>query len=65
MRQLLNQHIYHKHKYYHHRQGEVEHRDSIGNVDVITQGGVQWMTAARGIIHEGQHLIITFHNNIQ
>ena len=33
-------------------QGEVEHRDSLGNHDIITQGGVQWMTAGRGIIHE-------------
>jgi len=27
-------------------------RDSLGNRDVITQGGCQWMTAGRGIIHE-------------
>ena len=33
-------------------QGEVEHGDSVGNQDVIGPGDVQWMTAARGIIHE-------------
>lgn len=32
--------------------GEVEHRDSIGNHGVIRSGDVQWMTAGRGIMHE-------------
>lgn len=32
--------------------GEVEHGDSIGNRGVIASGDVQWMTAARGIVHE-------------
>ena len=36
-------------------QGEVEHGDSCGNRDVIGPGDVQWMTAARGIIHEEFH----------
>lgn len=36
-------------------QGEVEHADSVGNRDVIGPGDVQWMTAARGIIHEEYH----------
>ena len=36
-------------------QGEVEHGDSVGNHDVIGPGDVQWMTAARGIIHEEFH----------
>ena len=31
--------------------GSMEHRDSIGNSGVIKGGGVQWMEAARGIIH--------------
>lgn len=35
--------------------GEVEHGDSVGNRDVIGPGDVQWMTAARGIIHEEFH----------
>ncbi len=35
--------------------GEVEHRDSAGNGGVIEPGGVQWMTAGRGIIHEEFH----------
>ncbi len=36
-------------------QGEVEHNDSAGNNDVIGSGDVQWMTAARGIVHEEFH----------
>jgi len=36
-------------------QGEVEHRDSTLNHDVIGEGDVQWMTAARGIVHEEFH----------
>lgn len=31
--------------------GKMEHRDSVGNHGVIGPGGVQWMTAGRGIIH--------------
>jgi redox-sensitive bicupin YhaK (pirin superfamily) len=33
-------------------QGEVEHRDSVGNHGRIGPGDVQWMTAASGILHE-------------
>ncbi len=33
-------------------QGEVEHKDSAGHSGKIGPGDVQWMTAARGIIHE-------------
>lgn len=36
-------------------QGEVEHGDHLGNRDVIHPGDVQWMTAAKGIIHEEYH----------
>ncbi len=36
-------------------QGEVEHHDSEGNRGVIGAGDVQWMTAARGIVHEEFH----------
>lgn len=36
-------------------QGEVEHADSVGNRGVIGAGDVQWMTAARGIVHEEFH----------
>ena len=32
--------------------GEVEHRDSAGGGGIIGPGDVQWMTAARGIVHE-------------
>jgi redox-sensitive bicupin YhaK (pirin superfamily) len=32
--------------------GEVEHGDSLGNEGVISSGGVQWMTAGSGIIHQ-------------
>lgn len=36
-------------------QGEVEHKDNAGNSGKIGPGDVQWMTAARGIIHEEFH----------
>jgi len=36
-------------------QGEVEHGDHLGNKDVIGPGDVQWMTAARGIVHQEFH----------
>ncbi len=32
-------------------QGNMRHRDSTGNSGLITDGGIQWMTAGRGIIH--------------
>ena len=32
--------------------GSIEHRDVLGNHGVIHAGGVQWMTAGSGIIHE-------------
>ena len=31
--------------------GQMRHQDSAGNEGVIRPGGVQWMTAGRGIIH--------------
>ncbi|MFQ5555814.1 MAG: pirin family protein [Acidimicrobiia bacterium] len=31
--------------------GEIEHKDSVGNVGLITPGEVQWMTAGAGIVH--------------
>jgi len=31
--------------------GRMRHRDSAGNEGLLQQGGVQWMTAGRGIIH--------------
>jgi quercetin 2,3-dioxygenase len=33
-------------------EGNVRHRDSIGNAGVIGPGDVQWMTSGRGIMHE-------------
>jgi quercetin 2,3-dioxygenase len=36
-------------------QGEVAHRDSVGNAGLIGPGDVQWMTAASGILHEEFH----------
>ena len=33
-------------------EGEVEHRDSLGNMGVIKGGQVQWMTAGSGIVHQ-------------
>jgi len=32
-------------------EGEIVHRDSLGNVQRITAGAVNWMTAGRGIAH--------------
>lgn len=32
--------------------GSVEHRDSRGNHGIISEGDVQWMTAAKGVLHE-------------
>ena len=31
--------------------GRMRHKDSVGNEGVIEPGGVQWMTAAKGILH--------------
>jgi len=33
-------------------EGNVRHRDSLGNSGVIGPGDVQWMTSGRGIMHE-------------
>jgi redox-sensitive bicupin YhaK (pirin superfamily) len=32
-------------------EGRMRHKDSAGNEGVLTNGGVQWMTAGRGVIH--------------
>ena len=32
-------------------EGAILHRDSLGNVQLITPGDVNWMTAGRGIVH--------------
>lgn len=37
--------------------GEVEHRDSTGAGGKIGPGDVQWMTAAKGILHEEFHSV--------
>ncbi|PCJ48825.1 MAG: quercetin 2,3-dioxygenase [Gammaproteobacteria bacterium] len=31
--------------------GKMRHKDSVGNEGIIEAGGVQWMTAGKGIIH--------------
>lgn len=36
-------------------QGAVEHKDNAGHSGVIREGGVQWMTAASGILHKEFH----------
>lgn len=36
-------------------QGEVEHLDTAGNGGLIGPGDVQWMTAAKGLLHEEMH----------
>jgi redox-sensitive bicupin YhaK (pirin superfamily) len=33
-------------------EGVVEHADSIGNKGIISSGGIQWMSAGSGIIHQ-------------
>ncbi len=33
-------------------EGNVRHRDSMGNVGIIRPGDLQWMTSGRGILHE-------------
>lgn len=35
--------------------GKVEHADSTGSGGVIEEGDVQWMTAARGVLHKEFH----------
>lgn len=35
--------------------GEIDHRDSGGGGGTITTVGVQWMTAAQGVVHEEFH----------
>lgn len=35
--------------------GKIAHHDSTGNSGVIEEGGVQWMTAAKGILHKEYH----------
>ncbi len=32
-------------------EGRMRHEDHLGNVGLLENGGVQWMTAARGVIH--------------
>jgi redox-sensitive bicupin YhaK (pirin superfamily) len=32
-------------------EGEILHRDSLGNSEVIRPGDINWMTAGRGIVH--------------
>lgn len=32
-------------------QGEQKHRDSLGNIQTIKSGGVQWITSGKGILH--------------
>ena len=35
--------------------GSIEHRDSAGHSGHIGPGGVQWMTAGAGVVHEEKH----------
>lgn len=32
-------------------EGEVEHFDSLGNHEIVTEGGAHWLSAGRGVIH--------------
>ncbi len=38
-------------------EGEVAHRDSLGNTGSIKSGEVQWMTAGSGILHEEMPIV--------
>ena len=38
-------------------QGEVEHKDTAGHSGKVGPGDVQWMTAARGVLHEEKHSV--------
>ncbi len=33
-------------------EGDIAHKDSAGHESVIERGGVQWMSAGKGIVHE-------------
>ena len=33
-------------------EGEIEHRDSLGNHGLLGPGDTQWMTAGRGVLHQ-------------
>lgn len=33
-------------------EGDIAHKDSAGNESIIERGGVQWMSAGKGIVHE-------------
>lgn len=33
-------------------QGKMVHRDTLGNEDAVTTGGIQWMNSGSGIMHE-------------
>lgn len=35
-------------------EGDIAHRDSAGHESVIDAGGIQWMTAGRGLVHSEQ-----------
>src|SRR3954470_12066109 len=35
-------------------EGEIMHRDSLGTVQAIRPGAVNWMTAGRGIVHSAR-----------
>lgn len=35
--------------------GKIAHHDSMGNFGIISEGEVQWMTAASGILHKEYH----------
>lgn len=32
-------------------EGSLQHRDSLGNNDILNEGDIQWMTSGKGIIH--------------
>ncbi|HEO1730766.1 TPA: pirin family protein [Pseudomonas aeruginosa] len=41
----------HKSAFFHFLEGRMRHEDHLGNRGLLKPGGVQWMTAAHGIIH--------------
>lgn len=45
-------------------QGEAEHFDSLGNHEIVYSGGIQWMNAGNGIVHDESFNVDEKANNL-